>query len=329
MIWEVLAGQAALMLAALALDAVIGDPPALYRRIPHPVALMGGVISLCEKRFHRVSHSPMRQFLSGATVCVALLLLSVMLGWLLALLCARLPGGALLEVMLASALLASRELHRQVAACASALEEGLQAGRDTLLSLVGRERRFLDESGVSKAAIESLAENFSDAVVAPLFWGVLFGLPGLLTYKCLNTLDSMVGYKAPRYFWFGKCAARLDDAANFIPARLAGGLLCLAALTLSPRQGRAAWRAMRRDAHSHPSPNAGWPEAACAGALGIAIAGPRRSMGGEQSAAWMGEGGRRHLTAADIRAALRPYVRACILCALLLAGMSVFALPGG
>lgn len=328
MIWEVLAGHAALMLAALALDAVIGDPPALYRRIPHPVALMGGVVSFCERRFHRVSHSPMRQFLSGAGVCVALLLLAAMLGWLIALLCARLPGGFLLEALLASTLLASRELHRQVAACASALGEGLQAGRDALLSLVGRDRRFLDESGVSKAAIESLAENFSDAVVAPLFWGLLFGLPGLLAYKGLNTLDSMIGYKMPRYFWFGKCAARLDDAANFIPARLAGALLCLAALSLSSRQGQAAWRAMRRDARAHASPNAGWPEAALAGALGIAIAGPRRSMGGEKSAAWMGEGGRRRLTAADIHAALKPYVRACILCALPLAGVSGLSLLG-
>ena len=328
MIWEVLAGHAALMLAALALDAVIGDPPALYRRIPHPVALMGGIVSVCERRFNRASHSPMRRFVSGAGVCVALLPLSFALGWLLASLCARLPGGFVLEALLASTLLASRGLHRQVAACASALGEGLQAGRDALLSLVGRERRFLDESGVSKAAIESLSENFSDAVVAPLFWGVLFGLPGLLAYKCLNTLDSMIGYKVPRYFWFGKSAARLDDAANFIPARLAGMLFCLAALTLSPRQGRAAWRVMRRDARNHASPNAGWPEAACAGALGIAIAGPRRSMGGQQSAAWMGEGGRQRLAAADIRAALKPYVRACILCALLLAGMSGFALLG-
>ena len=201
------------------------------------------------------------------------------------------------------------------------------AGADAVQHSSAAIRRRLDEAGVARAALESLAENFSDGVMAPLFWALLLGLPGILAYKVINTADSMIGHRTPRHEFFGWAAARLDDLLNLVPARLAGAALCGAAFLLSREQGRAAWQAMLRDARKHHSPNAGWPEAALAGALGLALAGPRVYDGELVDDAWMGVGGRTDASSADIRRGLRLYVIACGIQAAIVAALA-FALSG-
>src|SRR5262249_53684345 len=221
-----------------------------------------------------------------------------------------LPFGLVGIAFVASSLLAQRSLHRHVAAVATALErDGLAAGRAAVAHIVGRDTAALDEAGVARAAIESLAENFSDGVVAPAFWMALAGLPGAAIYKAINTADSMIGHLTPRHAAFGWAAARLDDLVN-LPASSLSALLLVAAAALDDRAAAtAAWRAVRRDAHRHRSPNAGFPEAAMAGALGLALAGPRVYGGVQVEDALMGDG-RREANAADIRRALALYRRA-------------------
>jgi adenosylcobinamide-phosphate synthase len=188
-----------------------------------------------------------------------------------------------------------------------ALSQGLDAARTAVAHIVGRDPARLDAPGVARAAAESLAENFSDGVVAPMFWFALFGLPGLCAYKAINTLDSMIGQHNPRFEQFGKVAARLDDAVNWIPARLAGLILVAAAYLLPEAHARDAWQAVRRDAGKHRSPNAGWQEAALAGALGFRLAGPREYPDGPVDDAWMSDG-HAELDAAALRASLRLYL---------------------
>jgi adenosylcobinamide-phosphate synthase len=212
-----------------------------------------------------------------------------------------------------------------VQAVARGLGEGLDQARAAVAQVVGRDPESLDAPGVARAAVESLAENFSDGVVAPVFWFLVAGLPGLAAYKAVNTLDSMIGHRDARHRAFGKAAARLDDVVNWLPARLAG-LIYVAAAALLPgaRAGRA-WTAMWRDAPKHRSPNAGWQEAALAGALGFALAGPRRYGDEIVEDPWMGDG-RRELTAADLGRALRLYLAAGLLLAGLVAGVALFEL---
>jgi adenosylcobinamide-phosphate synthase len=210
----------------------------------------------------------------------------------------------------ASTLLAQRSLDAHVRAVADALErKGIEAGRDAVSMIVGRDTRNLDAAGVSRAAIESLAENFSDGVVAPLFWLLMAGLPGALCYKAINTADSMIGHQTPRYQAFGWSAARLDDLVNLPASRLSALLIIAAAAVTKSASAAAAWQAVRRDACHHRSPNAGYPEAAMAGALGLALAGPRDYGGVRVDDALMGDG-RRAADANDIRAALGLYRRA-------------------
>jgi adenosylcobinamide-phosphate synthase len=222
----------------------------------------------------------------------------------------RLPFGVVAAALVASSLPAQRSLHEHVARVAAALEqEGLAAGRKAVSHIVGRDTEALDEAGVARAAIESLAENFSDGVVAPSLWLAIGGLAGGATYKAINTADSMIGHRTPRHEAFGWAAARLDDLVNLPASRLTALLLIAAAATMRPAAAIAAWRAVKRDARHHRSPNAGWPEAAMAGALGLALAGPRSYGGVEVADAVMGDG-RRAATAADIRRALALYRRA-------------------
>src|SRR5690606_14732547 len=219
-----------------------------------------------------------------------------------------LGAGLLVTALLASTLLAQRSLASHVAAVAEALErEGIDAGRKAVSRIVGRDTAALDEAGVSRAAIESLAENFSDGVVAPAFWLAVLGLPGALAYKAVNTADSMIGHRTPRHAAFGWAAARFDDLVNLPASRLSALLIVAAALLAPGADPGAAWRAVARDAKKHRSPNAGWPEAAMAGALGLALAGPRSYHGTVVADAIMGEGGRREADAADIFRALRLY----------------------
>ncbi len=227
-----------------------------------------------------------------------------------------------------STLIAARGLYDHVAAVAAGLEQGLEGGRQAVAHIVGRDPASLDAHGVARAAIESTAENFADGVVAPLFWGVVLGLPGMAAYKAINTLDSMIGHRSPRYVHFGRFAARLDDVANWLPARLSALLILAAALCLPGTTPAAGWRAVWRDAPRHRSPNAGWPEAAMAGALGLSLAGPRRYAGELVDDAWMGAGRTAALTA-DVNRALRVFIIACTLAAVLLGSALLIAAKAG
>ena len=299
----------AVLLLALAVDALLGDPPRLYRSLPHPVVLIGRLIVAGERWLNDAAAPERIRTWRGASLTLAVTLAAALAGGFLVLLFDGLPGGWLVEGLLASSLIAFRGLHDHAAAVARGLDNSLDDGRAAVAHIVGRDPESLDGAGVARATVETIAENFSDGVVAPVVWFLLLGLPGLCAYKAVNTLDSMIGYRNARYLAFGRVAARLDDGVNWLPARLAGVLVVLAAALLPGTSGAGAWRAMRRDAPKHRSPNAGWQEAAFAGALGIALAGPRQYGNQQVEDHWMGDG-RRDLGPADIRAALKLYLAA-------------------
>lgn len=295
---------AATALLALALDAAVGDPRRFYELVPHPVALFGRIVGWCDTRWNRPERSG--NAIRGAIVVGILIGGLFGAAWWLSGVLRAWPYGWAIEGLLASTLLAARGLHDAVLEVARAMEVGIGRARAAVSHIVGRDPESLDEPAIGRAAVESLMENFSDGVVAPLFWFLLLGLPGLIAYKAINTCDSMLGHRSDRHLTFGRFAARIDDAANLVPARLAGALLCLTALALPGCNGRAALRTMWRDASQHRSPNAGWQEAAAAGALGLALAGPRRYGGQVVEDHWMGDG-RADVAAADVHRALRLY----------------------
>jgi adenosylcobinamide-phosphate synthase len=301
-----------ILLLALLIDAVVGDPDSLYRAIPHPAVVFGRVIDWLDRALNDDTDRPGLQRFWGIVALVFLAGGALTIGWILETVLWLVPLGWAIEAVLMSTLIAQNSLYLHVAAVAKGLEVGgLEGGRDAVQHVVGRDPDRLDEPGVARAALESLAENFSDAVTAPIFWALLLGLPGILAYKVVNTADSMIGHRSERHEHFGWATARFDDLLNYLPARIAGLALCGAALLLPGGGARAAWEAMRRDAKRHRSPNAGWPEAAMAGALGVALAGPRVYDGEIVDDAWMGAGGRAAATAADIRRGLRLFVIAC------------------
>jgi len=292
--------------AALLLDALIGDPRWFYRRIHHPVALIGGAIGLLDRWLNRPVAASVLRF--GAGVLTVLVVVGIVgaLAWAIGYGLRRIEPewiGALIEVALASILLAGRSLHGHVAAVARGLGTSLADGRKAVAAIVGRDPATLDEAGVTRAAIESAAENFSDGLIAPLFWYLLFGLPGIAAYKAINTADSMIGHRAEKYRAFGWTAARLDDLVNLVPARLAGLMLALGAALIPWASAKRALGTMVRDAGKHRSPNAGWPEAAMAGALGLSLGGPRQYTGDHADDPWIGAGSRK-ASAGDIRRAL-------------------------
>lgn len=306
-----------IILAAALLDAVIGDPPIVWRRVPHPVVWVGRMITLTEARLNR-GGSARRRVLG---VLALALWLAVGIGSSLGLLAIVPEGAAVALTLLGGAvLLAQKSLADHVLAVARGLEVSLADGRQAVSMIVGRDPEVLDAAAVARAAIESAAENFSDGFVAPLFWFALLGLPGIVGYKIINTADSMVGHRTARYAAFGWASARLDDLVNLLPARLAGAAITGAAFFLG-HDGRQALRAMARDAGHHRSPNAGWPEAAMAGALGLALAGPRRYGAEIVEDGWMNDGGRAAATASDIRAAVRLMCGAAVVTVLLAAGL--------
>ncbi|MGK2740482.1 adenosylcobinamide-phosphate synthase CbiB [Tepidicaulis sp. LMO-SS28] len=307
-----LLSSAALALAAFLLEAAFGYSQRLYARIGHPVTWIGKLIAAGDTQLNNEKAPNTQRFLSGAALMLALTFLAGVIGLLLYTLLTFGAAGFLAAVLLASTLIASRSLGAHIRDVADALEKnGIEAGRGAVSRVVGRDVSQLEEDGISRAAIESLAENFSDGVTAPLFWCAIAGLPGLLIYKAVNTADSMIGHRNTRYEYFGKMAARLDDALNYIPARLTGTLIATAA------RSPAAFRLMLRDAGKHLSPNAGWPEAAMAGALDLCLGGPRHYGTSMTEGAWLGDG-RKDATAQDIRAALHLYRRALALLVILL-----------
>lgn len=308
------------VLAALLIDAAIGDPAWLYRRVPHPVVVIGKLVELAE----RVLYAPSprwRCVLGGSATVVVVAGVSIAAAWSIDhFLVERWTHGWVLEAAIASCLLAFRGLHDHAGAVAGGLDRSLAAGREAVSHIVGRDPTVLDEAGVARGAVESIAENFSDGVVAPLFWYAIAGLPGLFAYKAVNTLDSMIGHRTERFRHFGAAAARLDDLVNYLPARLAGLYFVAAAWLLPGANGGRAWRTMIRDAPKHRSPNAGWQESAVAGALDFALAGPRRYPHETVDDAWMGDG-RARLDAGDIRRCLHLYITAGTLVALTLASL--------
>ena len=313
-------GQAVpfILLAALALDALIGDP----RWLPHPVRLMGWLTGLLDRAFNRERLGDTARMLLGGVAVLLVTGASAAAGWAIAHHAAMLAWGWLAELVLVATLLAQRTMADHMVRVARALDAGVEPARAELRHIVGREVHALDEHAIARAAIESGAENYSDGVVAPAFWYLLLGLPGLLAYKAINTMDSMIGHRSPRHHAFGRAAARIDDAVNWVPARIAGGLVALAALVVPGAAPGRALRTMVRDAPRHSSPNAGWPEAAMAGALGLALLGPRRYEG--EAAAdetWLGDG-RREATAADLRRTVRVFAAACALVAVLTAAIA-------
>ncbi len=300
-----------LLLAGLAIDAALGER--LTRTIPHPVALAGRAVAFFDKRLNRENRSERARRVRGVIAVVFCVVAAAALGALIAFVLRGSFLGAAIEALLIATLLAQRSLFDHVAAVAVALDEGgLEAGREAVRHIVGRDPSSLDHHGVVRAAIESLAENFSDGVVAPAAFFLVFGLPGLFAYKMANTLDSMIGHESPRYKSFGWAAARLDDLLNLVPSRLSGLLLAAAAVFLTGARPGRALRIMLRDARKHRSPNAGWPEAAMAGALALSLAGPRRYGGVVVADPWLGEGTARAVTG-DIARALSLYRLACLI----------------
>jgi len=296
-----------LVLLALLLEAALGYPQRLVDRIGHPVIWIGRLISAMDRGWNQATRSFATRRAAGVAALLVLVGVAGGVGFALQSALLALPFGVLAVALLGSSLLAQRSLHDHVARVAAALEQhGLEAGREAVSHIVGRDPLSLDEAGVARAAIESLAENFSDGVVAPAFWMAVAGLPGAAIYKAVNTADSMIGHRTPRHEAFGWASARCDDVINLPASRLSGLAIIAAAALLPGMDARAAWRALRRDAKQHRSPNAGWPEAAMAGALGLALAGPRQYGGVLVQDALMGDG-RRDAIAADIRAALRLY----------------------
>ena len=286
------------LLAPLALPTarLVGYPQPVFRLISHPVVWMGWLIDWFERGLNQGTNRQLKgvfmlALLLGTGLAVSLLIIAVT---------RRIPFGFVIEALLATSLLAQKSLGHAVKAVADGLTTSLEKGRSAVSGIVGRDTATLDEAGVSRAAIESLAESSSDGVVAPLFWLLLMGLPGIVLYKAINTADSMVGHRTERYREFGWASAKLDDVVNWIPARLTALLVAAAARLVGHRADsgealRTAWR----DARKHDSPNAGWPEAAFAGALGISLGGPRAYHGEIHDLPSFGDG-RRDLGPVDI-----------------------------
>ena len=311
-----------LALIAVVLEAIVGYPDTVYRAIGHPVTWLGRLIAWCDAMWNSPDQSAEERRLWGVVTLALLVVLSFLVGRILEQL---LP--MVLCAVLASSQLAQRSLYRHVADVADALETGgLGAGRRAVSMIVGRDPEQLDEAGVGRAAIESLAENFSDGIVAPLFWLAVLGLPGGIAYKAVNTADSMIGHKSDKYLAFGWASARFDDLVNLPASRLAALWLISAAGFVPGGSPQRAWDTVRRDARFHRSPNAGWPEAAMAGALGLKLNGPRIYDGEIVDDPYMGNG-RSEATVADIRSALKLYRIACGLQMAMLAIFVVLSLP--
>lgn len=275
---------------ALLLDAILGEPRWLWSRLPHPAVLMGRLIGWADERYNQGDHRKWK----GVALTICLLGLAILTGKLVE----ALPG-FWAETILGAILLAQRSLVDHVRAVATALAAGPDAARQAVAQIVGRDTQDMDTPAIARAAIESAAENFSDGVLAPAFWFAIAGLPGILSYKIINTADSMIGYRTERHRAFGWAAARLDDLLNLLPARLTA--LLFAALT----GGLGALKSISADAALHRSPNAGWPEAAMARALGVALSGPRAYHGTMRDFPFVNASGRKEVQAADIHSACR------------------------
>lgn len=316
-------GPLLILIIALMLDGLLPAVPGPFRYLPHPVRVLGGAIGFLDRKLNRPNRGETSRMVRGALAAAVIVALAGGFGWLIAWAAAALPFGWIWELILVVSLLAQRSLFDHARAVLKPLQAGdLGGARAAVAHLVGRDPASLDRHGVARATVESLAENYSDGVLAPAFWYLILGLPGLCAYKAINTLDSMIGYRTPRHASFGMVSARLDDLANWIPARIAAGVIVLAAIFTPSARPFVALRTALRDAPQHRSPNAGWPEAAFAGALGLALAGPRRYDGKTVADAWMGDG-RARLEAADLRRALALFAASCLVLLGIVAAIAV------
>lgn len=292
----------------MAAEFVLGYPDWLFRAIGHPVTWFGRLISFLDGRLNRATDPDALRRTRGVQALLVIVLVPAAIGLAVQILLWFVPMGLIIAALLATSLLSQKSLYEHVEAVADALDTGgLTLGRIAVSRIVGRDPEKLDRAGVCRAAIESLAENFSDGIVAPAFWTGVGGLAGGAAYKAANTADSMIGHRTPRHEAFGWAAARFDDWINLPASRLTALLIVLAAFIIKGADGKNAWHAVWRDARKHRSPNAGWPEAAMAGALGLALAGPRSYGGVLVDDVFMGEGGRREADSIDIRQALKLY----------------------
>ncbi|SFI91692.1 adenosylcobinamide-phosphate synthase CbiB [Jannaschia pohangensis] len=271
---------------ALILDALLGEPERLWSRYPHPAVLMGRAVAWFEARLNKGAGRREKGVLTVAALVVA----TGLIGWVIALV----PDFGLLEIIVAAILLAQKSLVQHVHAVGEALRQSVREGRQAVSMIVGRDTSDMDRSAITRATIESAAENLSDGVVAPAFWFLIAGLPGLMVYKIVNTADSMIGYRTPRYEAFGWAAARLDDVLNWVPAR------ATALLILASHFAMEYWHRVPNDARQHRSPNAGWPEAAMAPLIGVALSGPRSYDGVVEDFAWVNPTGRRDIGPGEI-----------------------------
>lgn len=273
---------------ALLLDALMGEPAWLWQRVPHPAVLMGRLIGWLDRHLNTGSVRKAK----GVLALICLIVIGGGIGALLSL------GGPIIEILCAAILIAQRSLIQHVAAVSNGLRLSLQQGRRAVAMIVSRDTTDMTPSAVARSAIESGSENLSDGIIAPAFWFLIGGLPALLIYKCVNTADSMIGYMTDTYRDFGWASARMDDLLNLIPARLT------AVLIAAPTGVLGHWRAITADARLHRSPNAGWPEAAMARAIHVALAGPRAYDGVMQEFAWVNGAGMREIGPKAIDAAV-------------------------
>jgi adenosylcobinamide-phosphate synthase len=296
---------AAVLVLALCIEVLFGYPTSLYRRIGHPVAWIGALIAGLDDFLNRESDGAALRRAAGVIALIVVIAVSAIAAWLIERALVPSALGEVILALLAATLLAGRSLFDHVRAVGRALaEDDIHAARTAVSRIVGRDPQGLDEHGIARAAIESLAENASDGVVAPAFWFLVFGFPGLVAYKAINTADSMIGHRTSRHEAFGWAAARFDDLVNLPASRLTGLLFAAAARLFPGASAEKAWSAMWRDARRHRSPNAGWPESAMAGALGLKLNGPKTYEGVLVNDAYMGDG-RSEATAGDIDDALQ------------------------
>ena len=277
-----------ILIAALLLDAAFGEPRWLWGRLPHPAVLMGHLVGWCDARFNRDGELKLK----GTLVAAGLLTAGLVLGWVIHIL----PDHGVIEALAVAILIAQKSLVEHVRAVATALRRSIPEGRRAVAMIVGRDTASMTGPDIARGAIESAAENLSDGVVAPVFWYLVAGLPGILAYKLVNTADSMIGHLTPKYRDFGWASARLDDLLNLIPARLTALLIALTHGWIDPKP-------ILRDAPKHRSPNAGWPESALAPVLNVALSGPRSYNGVRRDYPWVWPEGRRDPGPDDIDAA--------------------------
>lgn len=308
-----LSGTLATILVALLIDAIIGDPDWLWRRLPHPVVLFGKLVGGLERWLNKNADSPLLAGVKGTEALGILIAIAGLIGMGIDWLANQSLAGAAVQTIFVAILLAQQSLYVHVKRVAIALKSSnLEDGRKAVSMIVGRDPAQLDRSGISRASIESMSENLSDGVVAPAFWFIIAGMPGLLIYKAVNTADSMIGHRSEQYLYFGKAAARVDDLLNLIPARLTGLLLALAAPLTKGRITKSL-AGMIREAKWHRSPNAGWPEAATAHALNVALGGPRRYGNEQVDAPFFNEAGNKDASQRDIMRGLRLMLGALVL----------------